>query len=350
MPSPETVGRVLANLARPEKEKQPLVVAFYLTFGCNARCDFCSQGEYVYGEQKGRYNGDIEVDKQLEVLRTIRRDVPNIYFVGGEPTVYPGFERILQESNDLGFDTIGVNTNGLLFKPEILRLANMLVVSLHSMDPAKIASVYRVAPKRGVQALDNIKRYAAERDSRMQMTLNCVVTGENINDVYEIAKFCRELGIQLNIAPAILDGGKPDSALVGNPAYQNLIDYLMSQNDLMAASRAYLKIVRDFEPFACTPHVVPGVHPNGDMVVPCPNLSEGQEMINVLEAGGVNEALRIGRAKFEEKHGILDTQRRCAEMCHKTCYVEATGVSTVDGLKRMARGKLGAFADMRNKL
>ena len=334
VPSPETVGRMLSNLVRPEKEKQPLVVAFYLSFGCNARCDFCSQAEYIYGDQKGKYNSNVELGQQIDVLRAIRRDVPNIYFLGGEPTVYSGFERILQESSDLDFDTIGVNTNGLLYKPEILSLANLLVVSLHSMDPAKIASVYNVAPRWGEQALKNIRRYAKEKGPELEMTVNCVVTNDNFHDVYEVAEFCRELGIKLNVSPAVFDDGAPDRKLIGNPEYRRLIDWLIGQNGLMASSRAYLKTIRDFEPFVCTPHVVPGVHPNGDMVVPCPNLPEGKEMVNILELGGVKQALDIGRARFEDKNGVLDTQIECAERCHKTCYVEAAGVSTVGGLMK----------------
>lgn len=341
MPSVETVSRVLSNLVRPEKEKLPLVVAFYLSFGCNARCDFCSQGEYVFGGEKGRYNGDVQVGQQVEVLRAIRRDVPSVYFVGGEPTVYPGFEKILQASADLDFDTIGVNTNGLLFRPEILEHANLLVVSLHSMDPAKIASVYNVVPRWGEQALKNIRRYAEEKGEGMEMTVNCVVTSDNFRDVYEVAEFCDELGIKLNVSPAVFEGGAPDLKLIGNPEYRRLIDWLMGQNGLMASSKAYLKIIRDFEPFVCTPHVVPGIHPNGDMVVPCPNLPEGKEMVNVLEAGGVKEALEIGRARFEERHGVLDTQRECAKMCHKTCYVEAACVSSVAGLVKLVRGRFG---------
>lgn len=344
LPSPETIGRFLANLTRPEKEKKPLIAAFYLTFDCNARCNFCSQSKYVYGDSKGKHNGNIELEKRLSVLRKLREDVPNIYFLGGEPTVYPDFEKILQESADLGFDTIGVNTNGLLYKPEILSNANLLVVSLHSVDPAKIASIYGVTSRWGVQALENIKRYANERnDSAVQMTINCVITGNNIMDVYKIAEFCRTLGIQLNVAPAILDGGRPDERLMGNPEYHTLINWLLNQNGLIASSRAYLEIIREFEPFVCTPHVIPGIYPNGDVVVPCPELSNNQKPVNLFEAGGLNKALKLGRAKFEDEHGVLDTRTRCAEMCHKTCYIEGSGISTINGLARLIHGQLSPF-------
>lgn len=340
LPSSETVRRFLSNLASPEKEKKPLVVSFYITFNCNARCDFCSQKEYVYGENKGKYNGDVGLEKRLEVLKELRKDVPNIYLLGGEPTLYQDFEIILEKSLYLGFDTIGVNTNGVLYKPEILRYANLLVVSLHSVDPTKIASIYNIAPKCGASVLENIKKYANERDSSvMQMTINCVITGDNIGDVYEIAEFCRKLGIQLNVAPAILDGGNPDARLVGNSEYKSLLNWLLKQNGLMASSRAYLEIIRDFKSFICTPHVIPCVYYNGYVATPCPHIS-GHNPVNIFKAGGLNKALKLGRAKFEVEHGVLDTRTRCAGICHKTCYVEGTGISTVSGLVRLIGGRI----------
>jgi MoaA/NifB/PqqE/SkfB family radical SAM enzyme len=344
LPSSETVARVLANFVRPEKEKRPLVVAFYVTFACNANCGFCSQGEFVHGPEKKRYNGAVKTEDQIQVLRAIRRDVPNIYFEGGEPTVHRDFGRILDESVALGFDSIGVNTNGLLYCPEILEKANLLVVSLHSMDPAKIACIYGVEQRRGAQVLDNIKRYSNEYDpGKLQMVLNCVVKSDNIEDVYEVAEFCRELGVYLNVAPAILPNGRPDAGLVQNHDYQALIDWLCQQKGLMASSPAYLEMIRNFEPFVCTPNVIPGVYPSGDMIVPCQYLSEGREIMNVIEAGGVNKALEIGRARFEERNGVLDTKKRCAPLCHKTCYVEGSTLSTVGGLVRLVRGAIFSF-------
>jgi hypothetical protein len=39
----ETVARVIKNLALPEKEKLPLVMCFYLTYGCNADFTCCKR-------------------------------------------------------------------------------------------------------------------------------------------------------------------------------------------------------------------------------------------------------------------------------------------------------------------
>jgi MoaA/NifB/PqqE/SkfB family radical SAM enzyme len=339
MPSQETIQRAFGNLTQPEKLKKPLIAAFYLTFSCNAQCDFCSQGEYTHGDKADEYKTDMDTERQLAVLRTIRQDVPNIYFLGGEPTMHPGFKKIMEESTALDFDTIAVNTNGILYKSEIVEHANLIVASLHTTDPKKIANIYKTSLKQGERVLDNIERYATERNmDESEMTINCVVTGENISDVYQVAELCKRLGIKLNIAPAIAGSGHPDKNLIGNSDYIALIQWAMSQNGLMSSSQQYLKIIQHFDAFRCTPHIIPAIYPNGDMAVPCPNIQGGPELVNIMETGGVNKGLAIGRDKFERKNGVLDTRIRCAELCHKACYVEGAEISTMQGVIGRLRG------------
>ena len=339
MPSQETIQRALGNLTQPERLKKPLIAAFYLTFSCNAECDFCSQGEYTHGDKADEYKADVDTEQQLAVLRTIRQDVPNIYFLGGEPTAHPGFQRIMEESTALDFDTIAVNTNGILYKPEIAKHANLIVASLHTTDPKKIANIYKTSPEQGEKVLDNIERYANERNrDSSEMAINCVVTGDNINDVYQVAELCKRLGIKLNISPAIKSSGHPDESLIGNPDYISLIQWAMGQNGLVPSSKQYLKTIQHFYAFRCMPHIIPAIYPNGDMAVPCPNIQDGPELVNIMKTGGVNKGLLIGRDRFERKNGVLDTRIRCAELCHKACYIEGAGISTMQGIIGRLRG------------
>ncbi len=338
IPSQETVYRAIENLALPERYKKPIVAAFYLTFSCNARCDFCSQSEYIHGGKSDEYKTDSDTEQQLEVLRAIRKDVPNIYFLGGEPTVYPGLKDILEESAALKFDTVAVNTNGILFRPEIMEHANLIVASLHTTDPQKIADIYKTSPKQVSGILENIRHYAQGINKENgEMTINCVVTGDNIDDAYQVAALCEQLGIKLNIAPVIANDGHPDKKLINNPKYISLIDWAMRQKGLMSSSAEYLKVIRHFGAFNCTPHVVPAIYPNGDMPVPCPNIQGGPELVNILKAGGVNNGLRVGRSEFERRNGILDTRDKCADLCHKACYIEAARLNTIPGIIKSLR-------------
>jgi len=334
LPNAETFSKALVNLALPERAKKPLIVAYYLTFRCNARCGFCSQKQFVYGEQRDKYRTDLKT--QLRVLEAIRADTPNVYLMGGEPTVDRNLALLLAKCESLGFDTIAVNTNGIVFRQEILENANVLVISLHSMDPSKIASVYGLPEAVGDRVLENIQRYA-ESGTGVAVTINSVITGDNIEDIYDVAAFCRGIGAKFNVSPAISPGGRPDTTIMNNDRYRKLIDWCIERPSLLAPTLACLEVVRDLKPFVCMPNTIPGVYPNGDVVAPCPEFSEGLVPVNILQAGGLNKAIVAGRRSFEAEHGAFDT-RNCAGLCHKTCYIEAANISTLTGVVRLATG------------
>lgn len=345
IPSLETVFRAFENLLLPEEQKKPLVMAFYLTFACNARCSFCSQFDFVGGNKEAP-RPDLET--QLRTLELVRREVPSIYLLGGEPTVHPHFKELLAACRDLDFDVVGVNTNAVRYVPEILDDANMLVASLYSTNPERVGASLGLNELAGQRVISNVARYAHERDpKRTQMVVNKVITGEDgdIDNAYKVANLCVDLGVNFNIAPAIMSNGRPDPRLIDNPLYQQLIDDLMMDGRLMACTRAYLRQIRNFEEFACVPNVVSGIHPNGDMVVPCPNV-HAPEMVNILGAGGVIEALRIGRERF----GPFDPATKCADKCHKLCYVESANLSSkkgvIDYLRQVFQRRTRFFSGM----
>lgn len=225
----QSIGRVVDNLVVPEREKLPLVMCMYLTYRCNAACGFCSQDEYVRGDKKGdfqMYDGDLE--RRLQILEIVRREVPNIYFLGGEPTVYPGFKAVLEQSERLKFESVAVNTNAILYKPEILEHCDLLVASLHCDDSHKLADMYGIFIPKAEGVYENIRRYADERDpGKTRMVINCVVTGGGIDDAWDVIDFASREGVQVNIAPAIGKDGRPDPKLVGSAEYKALIDWLL---------------------------------------------------------------------------------------------------------------------------
>lgn len=331
--SRENLARILEDLFLPERDKKPISAQFNITTQCNAHCGFCVKGPYTHGEKKGSY-GPPDLEQQKEILRLLRRDVPNIYLSGGEPTAHPHLRELLEECSKLNFDSVTVNTNGLLFKPEILQHADILVFSLHAADPAKNACVLGLPPQKGEQIFENLEHYIREHDSeKTTLVVNCVITGDSIQDAIEVAKLCKKLGIKFNPAPAIMPNRFPDSRLIENTDWILFIDWLMQQNGLIASSAHYLQKIKGFSPFACTPNLTPSVYPNGDINVPCDNAPDHVTQ-NVLERGGLISALRTGRAAY----GKFDPSEECAEKCHQLCWIEGSAASTPGGIIKLAQG------------
>ncbi|MBI4995281.1 radical SAM protein, partial [Candidatus Peregrinibacteria bacterium] len=348
--SKETVLRVFKNLFLPEKYKAPLVAVFYGNDTCNGRCAFCSQHSQV---EKAKTSGQTDLASQKRILSAIRQDVPNIYLMGGEPSIHPHLEELLAECERLDFDTIGINTNAVIYRPEILEHANMLVISLFSVDPLKVGA--KLLPdlceekqtKLGMNVIENAERYIKESDpERTVVIINKVVTGEegDISGVFGLVNFCRKRGIKLNIAPAVMDNNRPDPRLPNNPVWEFLIDFLLRNMDLMACSSAYLKTIKRFESFDCTPNAVPAIRQNGDIAVPCPHVND-PAVVNLLEAGGVMKALRQGREEF----GEFNPHDRCKEQCHKTCFVEAANLSdetfVLEALRKLFGKRINGTAE-----
>lgn len=327
-PPVESIARVVSNLVLPEDQKQPLSVALDLTNTCQANCWFCSHRDDL------NEGGEPEEARLMETLEIIRQGCSILYLMGGEPTKSPHLNRALEESQRLGFDIVAVNTNAIDYSEAILEHANMLVVSLPSLDTAKIAQTMGIDEMSAQRIIHNIRKYAENRDSsQTQMVVNVVVTGQNIRDVYAIANFCDELGILLNVAPAIMPDGRPDKRLVGNLEYQQLIDDLIADPRLMACSISYLEVIRDFKDFNCTPHASVRVTKDGYLVVPCDGVKRSQ-LVDLNEVGSLKEALTKGREAF----GHFVPAEECADRCHKTCYVEASFLNSPSTVIDLIKG------------
>ncbi|MBU1151862.1 radical SAM protein [Patescibacteria group bacterium] len=337
LPSVESLKRVLENLMLPERDKKPLVVAWYPDYRCNFRCPHCSQSEYTQGENN-QYLGRELLDS-FKDLEMIREGCSNIYFLGGEPTILKDLMSFLKKCDDLKFDVIGLNTNGFRYRPEILKYVNLLVFSLNSLDPDKMQDMAGF-PSGGENihriVLSNLKKYALEsQNTGTEIVVNTVVTGENLDDVPAIMDLCRELGIKINIAPVIMPNGFPDGKLFGFPGghkYFELIESLENEPELVSVSLAYLKKIKSFGYFKCVPNTVPGVDPEGKVIVPCPNLGS-HKRISMEDNGGLLGAIAEGRNRMEG----FDPEKDCVGICHKTCYVEAASISSVFDLINKTR-------------
>lgn len=92
-----------------------------LTYRCNLRCPYCFANEFV-----GRENTDITINNLLKAVSFITRTGPaTIGLIGGEPTVHPGFQVIMEllTTNPM-VKGIRVSTNGLLIDKYIQQLTH----------------------------------------------------------------------------------------------------------------------------------------------------------------------------------------------------------------------------------
>ncbi len=105
------LGLVKTSLIDFPKE----VAAVIFTFGCNLRCPYCHNPEFVHGSPPSDMWSREEVLRFLEKRRNV---LGGVCITGGEPFLHPEIADLIGQISSLGLK-IKVDTNGT--SPELLR-------------------------------------------------------------------------------------------------------------------------------------------------------------------------------------------------------------------------------------
>ncbi|MCS7077999.1 MAG: radical SAM protein [Bacteroidia bacterium] len=125
--------------------KHPILLNYYLTYRCNAKCSFCD-----IWEKPSPYADKNTVFNNLEQARRI--GVKIVDFTGGEPLLHQDLSAFLEKAKSLNMITT-VTTNTLLYPKYAYKLQgkiDMLHFSLDSADKEKHNSL------RGVKCFDSV--------------------------------------------------------------------------------------------------------------------------------------------------------------------------------------------------
>jgi radical SAM protein with 4Fe4S-binding SPASM domain len=105
-------------------------VHLHLTNRCNLECTYC------FRESNPRlpiHHTASHFVEALQAMRPLAAETLTITFTGGEPTMFPGFETVVEASTELGYQNL-LLTNGTLITPEravfIARHFSQITISL----------------------------------------------------------------------------------------------------------------------------------------------------------------------------------------------------------------------------
>ncbi len=101
--------------------------------GCNFRCGFCHNPEFVLPEELVKSSDSwISEDDVLSFLSQRKGKLDGVVISGGEPTIHPGLEAFIRRVRDLGFQ-VKLDTNGN--KPDtVKRLLDEHLLEYVAMD------------------------------------------------------------------------------------------------------------------------------------------------------------------------------------------------------------------------
>jgi MoaA/NifB/PqqE/SkfB family radical SAM enzyme len=174
--------------------KLPYMVMFETTLMCNMLCEYC-----IFGEA-GKFN-DLQTRATPErIFRRIdefcEMGIFALSFSGGEPLLNPCTCDYIAYAADKGMWT-SMPTNGLLIKKYadgVARL-DMLEVSIDTLNPQ------RFRKRRGLDGLSHILddlEFVLKRRRPFTTQINAAVNLENLDDLPELAAFCRQRDLVLH--------------------------------------------------------------------------------------------------------------------------------------------------------
>ncbi len=254
----------------------PYMVMFETTLMCNMFCEYC-----IFGEE-GKFN-DLQTRAARDrIFRRIDEfcdlGIFALSFSGGEPLLNRNTVDYIAYAADKGMWT-SMPSNGLLIRKYadgVARL-DMLEVSIDSLNPE------RFAKRRGLNGLPKIienLEFVLSRRKPFTTQINAAVNLENLDDLAELAQFCRERRLVLHPEAVhnVMRGGEllPDVELHGKE-----IDRV--ENALHQLRASYPKNVRfyanyypfyrhgGFRPeFPCRhPSRLVSMKPDGAIHLPC---------------------------------------------------------------------------------
>lgn len=178
----------------------PIYIRIKPTNYCNHKCYYCSYADSELGlRDLVNQQDQIPWQKMQEIICDMKEmGVKAVTFSGGgEPLVYPHIVDAMKQVLEAGIE-LSIITNGQLLKgerAELLANAKWVRISCDSADSKTYARVRKLDCKAFDEVCDNIKRFAKIKKNYCEFGINFVINHENAQQVYDMGKLMKELGV-----------------------------------------------------------------------------------------------------------------------------------------------------------
>ncbi len=204
---------------------------------CNCRCTYC-----YTEEDKKRYNSlktynIYPIIKDMFDKKIIRKGGA-IGFGGGEPTILPEFDKLINLFLKNGFDNIRVPSSGIKYSREIAKGISTgqlsVVISIDSSSRETYKKIKQIDAFKKV--CDNLKKYSKAQKNSCNVISKYIII-PNVNDTQEEIDNWMKFNKENNIGIIVIDienswlnryrHEKPDERIIG------LIKYVMEKSKEM---------------------------------------------------------------------------------------------------------------------
>jgi MoaA/NifB/PqqE/SkfB family radical SAM enzyme len=287
----------------------PVLCNYYLTYRCNATCDFCD-----IWEKPSQYVELQQFKKNLTELKKLKVKV--IDFTGGEPLLHRGLGEMLSLAKENGFLTT-VTTNCLLYPKRATELRGKIDMLHFSMD---FSTAEKHNKSRGVDCFNHIiKSIELAKSLGERPDILLTVHEENIEEIEEIyKKFCLPNKFVLILNP-IFSYNKIDEHGGLNAVHFEKLRF-WAKKKYVFLNEAFMKLREDGgnqidNPICKASSSTVVITPGNKLSLPCYHLSEKELSLK----DGLERAYQSPEAKgIRIKEGKL----KACQGCEVNCYMQ----------------------------
>ena len=173
----------------------PILANYYVTFRCNARCDFCG----IWRAKKYRQIEDAQLQDVKNNLSALKKlGVRFVDFTGGEPLLHRQLPEMLDYGKGLGLRT-SITTNCILYPQRAADIRGLVDFLHFSLDSVNKATHDRL---RGVRCYDSVMTSLETAENLGETPdLLFTVTEENWTETEDMVAFAQSHALVLIVNP-----------------------------------------------------------------------------------------------------------------------------------------------------
>ena len=196
-PPPAPVGAMSVGELRDSHHRVIRDLRLSITDRCNYRCTYCMDPDFRYMPKRVL----LSLEEYLTLARVcVSLGVEKIRITGGEPTMYPQLNEVIEYLGSLPLRDLALTTNGSLLDKKPLRRwhaagLKRITLSLDSLQPDRVKAITRTntGPETVIRAIE-IAREAGFDPIKVNAV---IMRNVNEDEIADFADFAREHDIDM---------------------------------------------------------------------------------------------------------------------------------------------------------
>jgi len=180
---PNCVGCIFLEEKEWDEEDYINFLQFNYWVACNSKCTYCYEEENKKLFEKIKPYNTVPIIKEM-IDKNILRPGGEVSFGGGEPTIAPEFEELINLLANSGFRNMRIHSSGIKFSPAIEAAIKKGVLNVVVSIDAGCEKTYKKIKNVNAykKVIENMKKYAQANKNGYGLMTSKYIIIPNVND------------------------------------------------------------------------------------------------------------------------------------------------------------------------